>query len=120
MKRFAWLLIGVMLLLSTPVSATKLYIREYSALGTQKQGDSPQIGAEPAQVDQVIDFSGGVTSSAAFAGSTRFVRLWCDVQCSVKFGTAPTAANTNAPLSAGSAEYFGVTSGDRVSVITNP
>ena len=104
----------------SPADATKLYIREYRQLGTQQLGDTPQVGQEPGTAEQQIDFTGGATQSAAFNGATRFVRVLCDVQCSVKFGTNPTATNVNMPLAAFTPEYFGVNAGDKVSVIVNP
>lgn len=111
----------VLAMLTTDAFASKLYIREYSALGTQAQGDTPQIAKEPGQVDQVVDFTAGATQSAAFAGSTRFVRMWCDIQCTIVFGANPTAVvGTNMPMSAATVEYFGVVSGNKVSVVTGP
>jgi hypothetical protein len=100
---------------------TKLYLREYARLATEQQGFEPQAAAEPGLVDQVIDFTSGATQSAAFSGQTRFVRMWCDVQCTFQFGANPTAVvNTNVPMAAAQPEYFGVVSGNKVSVIAGP
>jgi hypothetical protein len=101
--------------------ATKLYLREYARLATQQQGDAVQAAAEPGLVDQVIDFTAGATQSAAFSGQTRYVRMWCDVQCTFLFGANPTAVvGTNVPMAATQVEYFGVVSGNKVSVVTGP
>lgn len=103
-------------------AASKLFISEYGVLGaTNSPGGAAQIAAEPALVDQVVDFSGGVTASSAFSTSTRFVRLQCDTRCAIRVSTAGTAAaTTNKPLAADSPEYFGVQPGDKVSVIASP
>jgi hypothetical protein len=57
--------------------------------------------------------------SAAFNAATKIVRLHTDAICSVAFGAAPVAAATNARLAAGATEYFGVSPGSKVAVITN-
>lgn len=101
--------------------AAKLYISEYVGLGSAPNNDRPQVAKEPAVVDQApIDFTGGATPSIAFGASTNYVRIICDVQCSVKFGPAPVATNANKPLAAMTPEYFGVNPGDKISVIVNP
>jgi len=62
-------------------------------------------------------FSGSV-QSAVFDERTRFVRLHCDADCHVVFGTDPTATTNHMPLLADSTEYFGVViSGLKLAVI---
>jgi hypothetical protein len=100
---------------------SKLYVTEFSSTGRDAQGLEAQVAKQPALLDQTpVDFSGGVTQSAAFNAATTIVRLWSDVQCSVKFGSNPTATNQNLPLAAFSGEYFAVLPGQKVSVISNP
>lgn len=109
----------VLLLFTTQAdAASKLFISEYGVLG----GPQPQAqAAEPALVDQVVDFSGGATASSAFSTSTKYVRLQCDTRCAIRVSTAGTAATTsNKPLAADAPEYFGVQPGDKVSVIASP
>lgn len=111
---FAW---------SLPAFATQLYISEYPNLGFvgPAQSTLAPIAPEPSLVDQTpVNFSSGATLSAAFNTKTRFVRIICDVQCSVKFGASPTATNQNKPLPAMVPEYFGVIPGQKISVISNP
>lgn len=118
-----YLLAALLCLFATQAdAASKLFISEYGVLGsTNSPGGAAQIAAEPVLVDQVVDFSGGVTASSAFSGQTRFVRLQCDTRCAVRVTTAGTAATTsNKPLAADSPEYFGVQPGDKVSVIASP
>lgn len=109
--------------MAAPAEASKLYIREYSSVGfvTALSGDPVPIAKEPGTDQPVVDFSGGVALSAAFASTTRFVRIICDAQCSFKVGTNPTnATNANAPMGAMQSEFIGVSAGDKISVIANP
>lgn len=95
----------------------KLYISEYANLA-QFSGAVPPIAPEPPPTTQVVDFSGGVTSSAVFSSATRFVRLHTDAICSFRFGGS--AATTSYPrMAADATEYFAVQGGDKVSVISN-
>lgn len=109
------------LLVSQASAASKLYISEYSAVGTAS-GTVAQIGAEPAVTNQLVDFSGGVTSSAAFNSATSYIRVVCDTQCAVLFGTAPTATTSSKMLPALLPEYFAVPRGQsyKISVIAAP
>ena len=112
----------VLLAAGPAFAANKAFISEYGVLAATNSGGVPaQIAAEPALNDQVVDFSGGVTSSSAFSAQTRYIRIQCDTRCAVRFSTAGTAATTsNKPLEAASPEYFGVQPGDKVSVIASP
>lgn len=110
---------AIFALLATNAQAAKLYVSEYKEVGNA-QGHVAQIALEPVIADQVVDYSGGVASSNAFKGSTQYVRVLCDTQCSVQFGTAPTATTSTKLLPALTAEYFGVSPGFKISVISNP
>lgn len=110
-----------------PALAAKLYISEYGSVGTSvyATGGSSgvlEVAAEPSLQQAPVDFSGGAASSAPFGSNTRFVRIICDAQCSVKFGAVGQSSPTNAnmPLGAMTPEYFGVTQGQIISVISNP
>lgn len=93
----------------------KLYISEYATLA---QNGTAQVVIEPALAVQVVDFSGGVASSAAFNAQTNIVRLHTDSTCSVRFGGG--AATTSYPrMSAGQTEHSGVQPRSTVSVIAN-
>jgi hypothetical protein len=114
------ILAGLFALLATGAqAANKAYISEFGVLGTSNNG-VPQIAAQPSLTEQTVDFSGGVTSSAAFGGGTKYIRILCDSRCSVQFGAAPTATTSKMPLAADTPEYFGVQPGEKVSVIANP
>lgn len=117
---------AIFALFATQADASKLYIAEYAQVGTAvyASGGSQgvlEIAQEPSLQQTPVDFSGGVASSVAFGANTKFVRIICDAQCSVKFGPSPqTATNANTPLGALIPEYFGVVPGQIISVISNP
>ena len=108
-------------LFATQADAAKLYISEYTNIGIAT-GQIAQVAYEPSTDQSPVDYSGGVASSSAFAAGTNYIRVICDTQCSIKFGTSPTAANTNKPLPALTPEYFAVPQGQsyKISVISNP
>jgi hypothetical protein len=120
--RKALLATACLALFATQAQAAKCYIREYNTLGAA-HGTPAQIAAEPAVTDQVTaDFTSAPVQSSAFQLGTTFIRLWCDTQGSFLVGTNPTAANTNAPIAAGTPEYFSVPEGGlyKLSVHSNP
>lgn len=92
----------------------KVYISEYEDNGRS-------IGAqEPSLVEQTPVAIGGTSAqSAAFAATTRIVRIHTDAICSIAFGSNPTATANSKRLAAGQTEYFGVQGGHKVAVITN-
>jgi hypothetical protein len=102
------------------------YIAEYGSVGTSiyatgNSGGVLEVAEEPSLQQAPVDFSGGAASSQPFGANTKFVRIICDAQCSVKFGASPqTATNANTPLGIMMPEYFGVTLGQIISVIANP
>ena len=99
----------------------KLYVTEYQDMPRDSKGIAVVCGNEidGGGVDQVVDFTAGVTQSAAFGAETRFVRVHTDAICSVKFGTNPTATTSNKRMAAGQTEFYGVKGGQKVSAIIN-
>lgn len=95
-----------------------LSIREYEHINVVSGGIVP-VAQEPAVTKQTVAIGGGSLQSAAFNERTRFVRLYCDVACSLEFGVNPTAAANSCSMGAGQTEYFGVQPGHKVAVITN-
>lgn len=95
----------------------RIFITEYADTGPL----SPALAQEPMNADQTIDFTAGVTPSAAFKNNTKLVRLHVDSIASVAFGTAPIATVTNRRMVAGQTEYFQVPpgAGYKVSAIIN-
>ena len=97
--------------------ASYLYITEYPA-GSYAGIQAPVTPAVAVQAR--IDFSGGVTQSAAFNGDTRMIEVTCDAICSVKVGgTNPVATTNDSRFAAGRVAYFIVSPKDKLSVIPN-
>lgn len=96
----------------------KLYITEFHTLGATPEGATFPL-VPPAADQTPVAIGVGSTQSAAFNVSTRFVRLHADAICSVAFGSNPTATADNARLAANQTEYFAVSPGHKVAVITN-
>jgi hypothetical protein len=94
-------------------------ITEYAELARDAMNLTIPAGQEPATAEQQVAIGGGSVQSAAFASTTRFVRLHADAACRIAFGVNPTAAGTSRRLAAGQTEYFGVIGGQKVAVITS-
>lgn len=94
-----------------------LYISEFASLKAY-----PFTPVMPAAVAPSLADQAGVTIGAASAQSdavgtqTQLVRLFADANCSVKFGTDPTATNSSTPLAANMPEYFQVPAGSALKI----
>ena len=110
--------IAALMCTSSASAATRVWISEFSSIPSVTGGGQGQMAALPAVTNQQLDISSGVQSSAAFNGSTRYIRVVCELQCAVKAGG--TASATDTVLPAYSPEYFGVSSGGTISVILAP
>jgi hypothetical protein len=103
-------------LLTTPALAASCYISEFTGSGDA----GTQIAKQPASVDQSpVAVSGASAQSAAFASSTRIIRVNCDVVVSFVTNPNPTATTSNARLPTGVVEYFQVVPGQKMAFITN-
>lgn len=98
----------------------KLYVTEFADVVRPPNSASPPFGAlQSLATDQApITFSTS-TQSAAFAATTRFIRIHTDSICSIAYGSNPTATTANFRMAAGQTEYFGVNPGDKIAVISN-
>lgn len=94
-----------------------LYIGEYTALATHVT--SAQVVQGPPIVEQTVAIGGSSVQSSAFNASTRMIRVHTDAICSILIGANPTATAVKGRLAANQTEYFGVTGGDKIAVITN-
>ncbi len=90
-------------------------ISEYWSLARDASGQVAQVGAEPSFVDQQLTI-GSEVKSAAFKGS--FIRVHVDTDCRVLFGLSPTASSASMRMAAGTTQYFGVTPGHKISIIS--
>lgn len=98
---------------------TKLYIAEYNSVASVNADGSVLAMLQPPTVEQVVDYTGGATPSAAFKATTTFVELHTDAICSVAFGTTPVATVNNMRMVAGERRIVGVLAGQKVSAIVN-
>lgn len=97
----------------------KLYIAEHMEVATSGNGRTVMIGKEPVIAEQTVAIGGTSTQSAAFRNETKFIRVHCDVICSIAIGSNPTATASMRRLAAGQTEFFDVTSATKIAVITN-
>lgn len=98
---------------------TKMYVSEFESPAGQA-GFAFPVGSEFANtIDQTpVDYNAGEAKSAAFAATTKLVRIHVDSICCIKFGAAPTATTSHRRMVAGQTEYYFVRPGDKVSAIT--
>ena len=96
-----------------------LYVTEYEDLAFDGRGHVIQAGKEPAVTTQKVTFTGTHGESAAFNSRTNFIRIYADGAGYLAFGAAPVAVTTTGtPISASTAEYFGVIPGQKVSAVS--
>ena len=72
----------------------------------------------PPLAEQILAIGAGATSSA-FNVSTTYIRVCADAACSIAVGAAPTATVVKLRLPGNSVEYFAVSPGQKLAVITN-
>lgn len=92
-----------------------LYITEYRELARGPENELLPIPKEPALAEQKVAFTTS-TQSAAFNGQTHFVRLYCDVDAWVRFGTDPTATADSQKLPGGVDHWRAVHPGKSIEV----
>lgn len=96
----------------------KLWITEYSGLGSDAGGMAAPFAAHPpVAVQTPITITSTSAQSTAFAATTRYVRLRSDAACHFAVAANPTATTDHTPLDANAAEYFGVPEGQKIAVI---
>lgn len=93
-----------------------LYVSEFGDLAMGRA----QAGSLPPLASQTVAIGGtSAASTNAFGPNTRMIRVHTDAICSVAVGPTPTAVATAMRMSADSTEFFGVTPGDKIAVISN-
>jgi uncharacterized membrane protein YjgN (DUF898 family) len=97
-----------------------VYITEYAGVGRSQVGGSyMSVAVTPAVANQTVAI-GANTQSSAFSTTTTLIRVHADSVCSIAIGgTNPAATTAIARFAAGQTEYFGVTPGDKLAVISN-
>ena len=93
------------------------WVTELREITGMAGGQSLQAVKMPPVAEQVITFT-TAAASAAFNADTRCIRVYCDANAHIRFSAAGTAATvSNCPVSSRVACFFGVTRGDKVSII---
>jgi hypothetical protein len=101
-----------------------LYITEYVGMAEVGRfapaSGVAHFGQEPGTDQAPITIGATHAESAAFGTNTKLIRVHTDVVCSILISAAGTAATTsNKRLAANQTEYFGVSAGQKLSVIAN-
>lgn len=97
-----------------------LGITEYDKIPMDVNGRLIPTGNDARAAYQELAVGAGSVQSVALSAATRFVRLHTDVPCRVEFGPNPTAVVGSSPRMAGNTtEYYGVTAGNKIAVITS-
>jgi hypothetical protein len=103
-----------------------LYVTELASLAqSELSGGAVLLGRLPEITTQKIAVSGTSAASNAFNQATQVIRVHTDTICSIcvspqtPAATTPPAAATNMRLAANQTEYFAVTPGQYISVISN-
>jgi hypothetical protein len=94
-----------------------LYITEYQRLARAADGPMVAAGQEPAVANQKLNIAGTPDTSAAFAAQTSFVMVHTTEPCHLAFGDAPMASTLAHRLGAGETRFYGVSAGQKLSVI---
>jgi hypothetical protein len=115
---------GVVTELGAQMTAT-LYIAEFPTFSNDTTaGGGLPFAKWPPLAFQALAFSGEPANSAAFNASTRVIRVHTDTACSLLIGPLTPAGNNQVPddtcprLAANETQYFGVSPGDYISVVT--
>lgn len=78
-----------------------------------------QVAKLPAVTKQAVAIGAGSVQSTAFSGDTSLIRLHPEANCTIKIGANPSAAaGDEVTLVSDQIEYFEVTPGQKLAVIT--
>jgi hypothetical protein len=111
------MLLGLLLIPGSAEAATaRVWIAEFAT--ARAQAAAP-FAVLPALVTQpVLDISTTRQISLLFSNQTKYIRIVCEVQCTIRVGGNPTQNDILLP--ALKPEYFGVPPGGTVSVVAVP
>jgi len=93
-----------------------LYISEY-ATAPILSGAQLLIAGEPSIHSQVLEVGDKSQASEPFGPSTKYIRVFTDEDCALKFGPKPEATVADARMAANTTELFAVQGGHRVAAI---
>lgn len=101
---------------------SNFYISEWQHAGPLDDGNNrqPVVSFDSFIVAQTPIAIGVTTQSAAFNAKTQYIRVKAYADCCITYGANPTAtASTGIPLGTGDVEYFSVSGGNKIAVVTN-
>lgn len=92
-------------------------INEFAGIGGNFTSAIP--AASTRNATQVVAIGGASVASAATEDGTNLVRVFAEADCSVLIGADPTVTAANGiPLAAGQFDYFVITPGHKIAVIS--
>jgi|NOAtaT_6_FD_contig_21_5216831_length_650_multi_7_in_0_out_0_1 hypothetical protein len=97
----------------------KLYITEYSRIGSDRVNRNVQTGENPPVANQTVNIGATSTQSNALSFKTSLVRVHTDAICSIEIGEDPVATVNSLRMAANQTEYFSVPNGFKIAVISN-
>jgi hypothetical protein len=97
----------------------KLYITEYSKIGSDRVNRLVQTGENPPVASQTVSFSSSSAQSSPFNFKTSLIRVHTDSICSIEIGENPVATVNSLRMAANQTEYFSVPNGYKIAVISN-
>jgi hypothetical protein len=96
-----------------------LYVAEFSGLYAKSDQTGQMAICPPIAQQTVVIGAGSLTCTNPFNAATNLIRVHADAACSIVIGTAPTATALLTRMAANQTEYFAVSGGDNIAVITN-
>lgn len=96
-----------------------LYVSEFAAIAPGGSGGAAQVAGAPLASQTVAIGASSAATTNGFGNGTRLIRVHTDAICSIAIGPNPTAVATAMRMAAGATEYFSVTPGEKIAVITN-
>ena len=94
-------------------------ITEYQNLASDGLGNRVAAGVEPSRHVSQVAVSSTSAQSQSMDPITKFVRIHTDTTIRIAFGEDPTAGPTSHRMPANSTEYYGVTPGIKIAVISS-
>lgn len=112
----ALMLLGLLLISSSADAASRVWIAEFAT--ARAQAAAPFAVLPALTVQPVLDISTTRQISLLFSNQTKYIRIVCEVQCTIRSGGNPTVNDILLP--ALKPEYFGVPPGGTISVVAAP
>lgn len=96
----------------------KIYITEHDRPSVSYGNLMPVVKMPPIAT-MTAPIAGTTTQSSGFGTTTFMICIHADTICSVEFGSNPTATTSSRRIASNATEYFEVTPGHKVAVISN-